>query len=128
MLQRFQRRHTQRFQRLDLRLEHRIFRHAIGMKLLEEPLLQTDLFHALHVAGPRAEGQAIQRVQDLYVLWELLLEELAVVRRLRRLGLRQGRKNEDNAAEGMGQESTAGFHEPITIKRHSSSEVYGEVY
>ena len=63
MLHRFQRRHAQRFQRLELRFQHRILVHPLGMELLIDPLLQTDLLHALHVAGPGTEGQAIQRVQ-----------------------------------------------------------------
>ena len=50
---------------------------ALGMKLLIDPFLQADLLHALDIAGPGAEGQPIQRVQDLIVLAELLLEQLA---------------------------------------------------
>ncbi len=74
MLLGFQRRHAQRFQRLEMRFQHRILVHAIGMKLLVDPLLQADVLHAFDVAGPGPEGEAIQRVDDLIVLRELLLE------------------------------------------------------
>ena len=74
MLLGLERRHAQRFERLEMRFQHRIFRHAIGMKLLVDPLLQADALHAFDVAGPRPEGEAIQRVDDLLVLRELLLE------------------------------------------------------
>ena len=79
VLHRFERRHAQRFQRLEPRFKHRILVHAVGMKLLEDPFLQADLLHARDVAGPRPKGQAIQRVQDLIVFGKLLLEELAIV-------------------------------------------------
>ena len=112
MLHRFERRHAQRFQRLEPRFQHRILVHAVGMKLLEDPFLQADLLYAFDVAGPGAKGEAIQRVQDLVVLRELLLEQLVIVCRLGFFGFRGGREGQKDAAEHRGQESTAGFHEP----------------
>ena len=78
MLHRFERRHAQRFERLELRFQHRVLGHAIGMQLLVDPFLQADPLHAFDVAGPRPEREAIQRVQDLIVLRELLLEQLGL--------------------------------------------------
>ncbi len=128
MLQRFERRHPQRFERLQSGFEDRTLGHAIGMKLLEDPLLQADLFDARDIARSRAEGEAIERVQDLVVLRKLLLEQLTVGGWLRFSGFRDGWETENDGAEGWGQESTAGFHEPITIKRHSGSEVYDDLH
>ena len=113
MLHRFQRRHAQRFQRLKLGFEHRILFDAVGMKLLIDPFLQPDLLHALDIAGPGTEGQAIQRVQDLIVFPELFLEQLVVARRRSSAGLGADAAAETDkhhsAADGKSQESTRRF-------------------
>jgi hypothetical protein len=48
------------------------------MKLLIQPFLEAHPLHAFNVPGPRAESQAIQRVQNLIVFRELLLEQLGL--------------------------------------------------
>ena len=132
MLHGLERRHAQRFQRLELRLQHRILRQAIGMKLLIDPLLQADVLHALDVAGPGAERQAIQRVDDLLVLGELLLEQLGL-----ELGGVGGLVRFSAGAAGnirrMPQRVTARkvllvFMSLQIIKRHSGREVYGDLH
>ena len=70
--------HVQRLQRLQPLGELRIFCNALGVKLLVDPLLQAHFPHCLDVAGARAEGQAIECVEDLLVFAERLTE-LAVV-------------------------------------------------
>ena len=44
------------------------------MKLLVDPLFETDLLEPLHIAGAWAEGQPTERVQDLLVLAKFFLE------------------------------------------------------
>jgi hypothetical protein len=78
MLHRFHRRHAQRFERLELGFEARIFLNALGMKLLIEPLLEPDLFNVGDVARLRPERQPVERVNDLLVFRKLLLEKLGL--------------------------------------------------
>jgi len=70
----FERRHAQRFQRLEPGFEHRILVDPIGMKLLVHPFLQAHPLHAVGIAGTGPKSEAIQRVQDLVVFGKLLLE------------------------------------------------------
>jgi hypothetical protein len=98
------------------------------MKLLIQPFFEADPLHAFDIAGPWAESQAIQRVQDLLVFRKLFLEQFGVIGGFARFAAGGGWEGKKNAAEGRGQESTASLHEPITIKRHSGSEVYKEFH
>jgi len=56
------------------------------------------------------------------------LEQFGVIGGFARFAAGGGWEGKKNAAEGRGQESTASLHEPITIKRHSGSEVYKELH
>ena len=58
----------------ELRGQLRIFRDALRMKLQVDPLLETHLLDRFDVAGPRSEGQPVERVENLLVLGELLLK------------------------------------------------------
>ena len=61
-------RHAERVQRPQLLHKRRVLRNAIRMQLPIDPLPQPHRLHILGVARARAEGQAVECLQDLLVI------------------------------------------------------------
>ena len=75
--------HAQGRKRLEARLERGII-DRFGMELLIDPLLEAHLLDALDVAWPRAVAEAIERVQNGFVLGEFGDGQLAFELRVQR--------------------------------------------
>ena len=66
--------HVQRVQGLELFGKHRVLGDALRVELAVDPLLEAHRLHFLDVAGTGAEGEAVERLQDLLIAGKLLLK------------------------------------------------------
>ena len=57
--------HADGVERLQPRFELRVFGDSLGVQLEFDPLLDAQLADCFEITGARAEGQAVERLQDL---------------------------------------------------------------
>ena len=75
-------RHLQAVQCFQLRVKQRVLRDPLGMELPVDPLLEAHRLHCFYVAGARPEGQPVERLENLLVAGERLLELAAFLHAL----------------------------------------------